>query len=245
MTQHLQKHIETLAEKSVDQNKVREAATALHKEFGQLKSARHRDELRQLRASTEAQLQRKDLNADARNALDTLEKTLTDHAIESPLLDPQMSQKLAQQLPDSAQSFKEPLRKVIDAGNEGTQRGFEMSKKGMAVAYKAGKKMWESNGVLGKIAVFGIVAGGVYLAFKLLHWAVRKIGQGFAWLWKNKWKILGLGGAGYVGYRMGENHGRQEQMKEQMQKQNAPRQPVPHRRGHAHNFEGIDGAHLA
>lgn len=204
------KHLEVLAEKKSDQLSVQESAKALKKDFNALQKSNHLDELRKLRASTEAQLQRKDLDAEARNALDDLRAKLVENAIEEPLLDPKLGEKVANTLPDSLKVAKEPLRKGVDGLNEGAQRGFELSKKGVSLAYGKGKELWDKSGPLGKIAVLAVAAGGVYVAFKVVQWALRKIGQGLKWLWKNKWKILTLGAVGAVGYHWGKDHGRKE-----------------------------------
>lgn len=194
MSDHLKQHLDTFHQGEKDQQKLRESAVILQQDIEKLKTVRHRDDLRTLRASVEKMLKESMLEDATRQALDGLNKTLEEHAIEAPLMPVDLGKKAADKMP--ADMLKSPVEHAVNGFNETVQ-----------TAYERGKQVWNQSG-WGKAAIIG---GGLLAGYAILKWlggklwgaaeaGANKVADGGSWLWNHKWKILTLGLAGGGAY---------------------------------------------
>lgn len=194
MSDHLKQHLDTFHQGEKDEEKLRESAVILQQDIEKLKTLRHRDDLRTLRASVEKMLKERTLEDTTRQALDGLNKTLEEHAIEAPLMPVDLGKQAADKMP--ADMLKSPVEHTVDGFNETVQ-----------TAYERGKQVWNQSG-WGKAAIIG---GGLLAGYAILKWlggkawgaaeaAGEKAAEGGSWLWNHKWQILTLGLVGGGAY---------------------------------------------
>lgn len=194
MSDHFKQHLDAFHQGEKDEEKLRESAVILQQDIEKLKTVRHRDDLRTLRASVEKMLKESTLEDATRQALDGLNKTLEEHAIEAPLMPVDLGKNAADTMP--VDMLKSPVEHTVNGFNETVQ-----------TAYERGKQVWNQSG-WGKAAIIG---GGLLAGYAILKWlggkawgaaeaAGEKAVEGGSWLWNHKWTILTLGLAGGGAY---------------------------------------------